>query len=239
MTCVTFFKSTLSEVQCNAAIFLGKQLLFSWLQRRYGKWAYIFSLNNPTHDLKWLSSPNVSWCNHFYSLGFLLGNLPENKRLTISKEYVCGGECRIWSALRISYRTNYSSCRRLCLNYLKNSIASLTFGEKAFFLHKTTDPLLETSKPTQRIKGRPSLICQCIGGVLVKRFGNLLPVKFGKFGALKCHFLHSEHKVYSSYLTLRYLYFMQKLRKIKILINKKMLNSSLLHVTIHWTMIIL
>lgn len=27
-----------------------------------------------------------------FSLGFLLGNLPEHKRLTISKEYVCGGK---------------------------------------------------------------------------------------------------------------------------------------------------
>lgn len=44
MGCVSFFKSSWSEVQCNAAIFLG----------------------------------------------FLLGNLPEHKRLTISKEYVCG-----------------------------------------------------------------------------------------------------------------------------------------------------
>ncbi|XP_046842253.1 maestro heat-like repeat-containing protein family member 1 [Xenia sp. Carnegie-2017] len=71
MTCVTFFKSSLPEIQCNAAILLG----------------------------------------------FLLGNLPENKRLTISKEYVCGALITLLKDTSANVRCKAAEAMSLLYDY--------------------------------------------------------------------------------------------------------------------------
>lgn len=71
MGCVSFFKSSWSDVQCSAAIFLG----------------------------------------------FLLGNLPEHKRLTISKEYVCGALITLLKDPSASVRCKAAEAMSLLYDY--------------------------------------------------------------------------------------------------------------------------
>ena len=78
MGCVSFFKSSRDDIKANAALFTGKVTELHVLLTKFTFPSFVFVTQ--------------SLCLIF--LGFILGNLPKERRNEISKDHVCGGKIR-------------------------------------------------------------------------------------------------------------------------------------------------
>lgn len=76
MGCVSFFKSSRDDIKANAALFTGKVTELRVLLPKFRFPSFVFVTQ--------------SLCLIF--LGFILGNLPKERRNEISKDHVCGGK---------------------------------------------------------------------------------------------------------------------------------------------------
>lgn len=90
MGCVSFFKSSRDDIKANAALFTGKVTELPVLLPKFTFPSFVFVTQ--------------SVCSIFS--GFILGNLPKERRNEISKDHVCGG--------KISFSSIMSLCPLVC-----------------------------------------------------------------------------------------------------------------------------
>ena len=85
MGCVSFFKSSRDDIKANAALFTGKVTELHVLLPKFTFPSFVFVTQ--------------SLCLIFS--GFILGNLPKERRNEISKDHVCGGKILFSSVISL------------------------------------------------------------------------------------------------------------------------------------------
>ena len=98
MGCVSFFKSSRDDIKANAALFTGKVTELHVLLTKFTFPSFVF----------------VTQSLYLIFLGFILGNLPKERRNEISKDHVCGGKILSSSILSLYLLVSSAGSAKAC-----------------------------------------------------------------------------------------------------------------------------